>query len=102
LRGVDVEKALVRIGGPAVPRLRKVLTGPDADMRLCAAWVLGRIGPPALAAIPDLIDAIERPRKGDPFADELKSYAIGALGRIGPEPRGLWARAVPPDRAHWR
>ena len=55
----SVDKALARVGEPAVPALLKILNGPDAGMRVCAAYVLGEIGPAARAAVPELIRAIE-------------------------------------------
>jgi HEAT repeat protein len=75
---------LVRIGGPAVPALIDVLNGPNWDMRVCAAEALSRIGPPAVAAVPSLIRAIEH---SDPQHDAeiLSLHAVRALGRIGPE-----------------
>jgi len=79
-----VENSLARIGGPAVPALLEVLKGPNKDMRVCAASVLGEIGPAARTAVPSLIEAIERP-DADREAKILKSHAVRALGRIGPE-----------------
>ena len=75
---------LSRIGGLAVPALIDVLNGPNWDMRVCAADALSKIGPPAVAAVPSLIRAIEHP---DPQhdAETLRLYAVRALGRIGPE-----------------
>jgi HEAT repeat protein len=91
-----VDKALARVGEPAVPALLKILTGPDGDMRVCAAYALGEIGPAARAAVPSLIRAIEH---ADPKQEEpeiLVLYAIRALGRIGPE-----ARAAVPALNGW-
>ncbi len=48
-------EALIGIGGPAVPALIAVLTGPNKEMRACAAMHLGRIGPAAKAAVPALV-----------------------------------------------
>ena len=44
--------ALIGIVAPAVPALIEVLTGPNKEMRACAAMHLGRIGPAAKAAVP--------------------------------------------------
>jgi HEAT repeat protein len=82
----SMEESLVRIGGPAVPALLEVLKGPDKDMRVCVAAVLGKIGPAARAAVPALIRTIEHPDT-DRQAVVLRSFAIRALGRIGPEAR---------------
>ncbi len=78
------EDSLVRIGGPAVPALLEILNGSNGEMSVCAAATLARIGPPARAAAPSLIRAIEHP---DPRREPeiLVLYAIPALGRIGPE-----------------
>ena len=78
----SMEESLVRIGSPAVLALLQVLSGPDRDMRMCAAAVLGKIGPAAQAAVPSLIRAIEDPDT-DRHAVILKGHAIMALGRIG-------------------
>jgi HEAT repeat protein len=82
----SMEESLVRIGGPAVPALLQVLSGPDSDMRACAAAVLGKIGQEARAAVPWLIRVIEHPDT-DRQAAIPKLYAIRALGRIGSEAR---------------
>src|SRR5262249_25077727 len=58
-----VRDQLVTIGGPAVPALMDVLKGPNSEMRVCAAELLGDIGPAARAAIPLLIRAIEHPEE---------------------------------------
>src|SRR5262249_42459004 len=47
---------------------------------------LAQIGPPASAAVPALIHAIEDPGDAD-TADMLIRFAIRALGRIGPKAR---------------
>ncbi len=91
----SMEESLVRIGGPAVPALLQVLSGQDRDMRVCAAAVLGKIGPAAQAAVPSLIRAIENPDTGLQ-AVILKGHAIMALGRIGSEARA----AVPVLNRH--
>ena len=51
----------------------------DAPIRLIAAEALGRIGPGAKAAIPDLIAAMSGPDS------RVRSEAARALGAIGPE-----------------
>jgi|GEM_PF-1875141 len=79
-----VQNNLVRIGGSAVPALLDILKGSDRDMRVCAAEVLGDIGPAARAAIPALIHAVEHPAT-DQDAKTLSRHAALALGRIGPE-----------------
>ena len=64
-------------------------------MRVCAAYVLGQIGPAARAAVPDLIRAIEHGGARDE-PDIAALQAIRALGRIGPE-----ARAAVPALNAW-
>jgi len=77
------DEQFAKIGGPAVPPLLDILQGLDRDMRVCAADALGQIGPPARAAIPILIRAVEHP-EGDLNAEILVRTAVKALGRIGP------------------
>jgi HEAT repeat protein len=91
----SMEESLGRIGGPAVPALLEVLNGPDRDMRVCAASVLGKIGPAARAAVPALIRAIEPPDT-DGQVRGLRRQVITALGRIGSEARA----AVPVLNRH--
>jgi HEAT repeat protein len=89
---ISVDTALARVGEPAVPALLKILDGPDAKLRECAAYALGEIGPGARAAVPSLIRAIE---SLDP-QNKPNLLAIRALGRIGPE-----ARAAIPALNGW-
>ena len=51
----------------------------DGPIRLIAAFALGRIGPEARAAIPDLIAALSGPDS------RVRCEAARALGLIGPE-----------------
>ncbi len=44
---IATRDALARIGEPAVPALIRILTGTDPEMQVCAADVLGQIGPAA-------------------------------------------------------
>ena len=53
----------------------------DGPIRLIAAFALGRIGPEARAAIPDLIAALSGPDS------RVRGEAARALGLIGPEAR---------------
>jgi hypothetical protein len=70
--------ALGRIGAAAVPDLVQALQNPDADVRLKAVAVLGRMGSDAAAAVPQLI-----PLLNDPDVDVRKA-AARTLGQIGP------------------
>ena len=80
--------ALVRIGGPSVPALRDMLNEPDGDMCACAASVLGRIGPPARAAVPSLIRVIRPPfdpqRDPDNLVGEVVEGWVGSDRRPRP------------------
>jgi HEAT repeat protein len=46
--------ALAKIGPEAVPALIKALSDPVAAKRKAATWALGKMGPGATAAVPDL------------------------------------------------
>lgn len=76
-----IEVALVRLGSAAVPALREALNEDRSGE--AAAHVLGLIGSPASAAVPDLIAVLERQQAPAAFRGE----AAFALGRIG-EPVG--------------
>jgi HEAT repeat protein len=69
--------ALGAEGACAVPALRMLLrTDPDENVQEAAARALGNIGPPALVAAPDLMEAalrLERPKS-----------ALDALPKLGP------------------
>ncbi len=69
--------ALAAIGSPAVDGLRSFLSEKKENLRAEAAMALGRIGPNAKAAIPDLIL-----RLGDE-KERVRKEASLALGRIG-------------------
>ena len=69
--------ALAAIGEPAVEGLRGLLGGRKESVRAEVAMGLGRIGPDAGAAIPDLILAL-----GDK-SERVRREASVALGRIG-------------------
>ncbi|MDX1948126.1 MAG: HEAT repeat domain-containing protein [Pirellulaceae bacterium] len=70
--------ALARIGAPAVPRLAQLLGHADAEVRLQAATVLGRMGPDAQGAAIALTQLL-----ADPDI-RIRKAATRALGRIGP------------------
>ena len=69
--------ALAAIGEPAVEGLRGLLGGRKESVRAEVAMGLGRIGPDAGAAVPDLILAL-----GDK-SERVRREASVALGRIG-------------------
>jgi HEAT repeat protein len=62
-----------------VPPLTAALRSDDASARYYAALALGMIGPPAKAAAPDLIKAL------DDRVERVAARAAAALGAIGPE-----------------
>ena len=64
--------------GEAVPYLRKALADESADVRGSAAKAIGKIGPSAGAAVPDLLVRIEQD------ADRIvRLYSVRSLGAIG-------------------
>jgi HEAT repeat protein len=91
-------EAAVAIGaiGPeaaavAAPRLRRVVAdaGKPAGLRYAAAYALGRLGPAAKEAEPDL-------RKLAETDDEMMAtVAIWAALKVAPEDKSLFERAVP-------
>ncbi|MCI0361565.1 MAG: HEAT repeat domain-containing protein [Planctomycetaceae bacterium] len=77
--------ALGRIGPPAIPQLIDLLKSPEADVRLIAAQVLARMGSDAKEAVPALIPLLKDPD------ERVRKAATRTLGRIGPDA----AAAVP-------
>jgi HEAT repeat protein len=67
--------ALIRLGKPAVDVLRATLASPE--LRLAALEILGEIGPPAKAAVADVIAVLA---DANP---EFRSDAAMTLGRMG-------------------
>ena len=59
VRWGDPAEALARIGPEAVPPLIKALKDPKLKVRYRVAEALGKIGPPARAAVPTLIAALK-------------------------------------------
>ena len=86
VRAVSKYKAA---GGPAVPKLTELLRHDDAAVRWQAGRTLGKIGVPALPALPELA----RQMASDPDA-LVREHAAEALGDIGPA-----AAAAVPDLA---
>ncbi len=83
----SIDHALARVGEPAVPALIEILNGPDRRMRVCAADVLGMMGPAARASVPSLMAACEHP-DADEKRERVALEAVRSLGRIGPGARG--------------
>ncbi len=69
--------ALAMIGKPAVPALRAVLVEPKESVRAEVIMALGRIGPDASAAVPNLVPLLGTNR------DRIGREASHALGQIG-------------------
>jgi HEAT repeat protein len=67
-------------GGEAVPQLVGLLRYEDPVVRWNAARTLGKIGIPALIAVPDLIEVM-----GEDTEPLVREHCAEALGDIGPE-----------------
>ena len=76
IRSAEASRALVEAGAAGVPALTELLTDSNADVRLWAAEVLGRIGRPALDATDGLIRAMSDSNQ------EVRDAAESALDRI--------------------
>ena len=72
-----VMDVMAGLGEKVVPRLIEALG--VKEVRLRAAAIIARIGPPAKAAVPALVDAL-----GDE-SSETRNEVLFALGAIGPE-----------------
>ena len=66
-----------------VPTLTDFLRNRDRSVRFHAAQLLGRIGPEAKAAIPDLIALLKEPIGGSSYQDPARG-AARALGQMSP------------------
>jgi hypothetical protein len=71
-----------------VQRYRETLKSPDLNIRREAARALGEIGPGAMGAVPELIEALND--------EDMDLITVYALGRIGPA-----ARAAAPAITQW-
>jgi HEAT repeat protein len=78
-----VTKAIVKIGGPAVPELIRLLRDQDESARSFAAESLGMIGPAARKAVPALVPMIGDPRM------VMRLVAAAAMWRIDRDERGI-------------
>ena len=80
---IDVIQEIGPDASAAVPALRLVLSeNSPRNLKLGAAYALGKIGPAAKDAVPELVKALEAK---DEVNDFLRSNAADALGGIGPE-----------------
>lgn len=71
--------ALARMGGDAVPELRKALDDKSPAVRAGAALTLGQIGDPARDAVPGLTAAL---KDGEGTVREAAAQALGRLGGL--------------------
>jgi HEAT repeat protein len=77
-------KALVAVGGPAVPALTQALDAKSVHTRFGAVSALQGIGPPAEAAIPALLRLLREGKRPErPDQPDLQAEAAAALGDIG-------------------
>ena len=68
---------------PAVPALRRALQQDDLWLRVRAASALAAIGPPALPALPDLLERIARgPTPDDPRGMEQRFISSAVFSRL--------------------
>lgn len=93
LRGLDPTSP---VAAEAVPLLISVVRNPDAppSIRQRSALMLGRIGIPARAAIPLLIQLLQSHEEDVPFDSSSQYWAMRSLGLFGP----VAAEAVPEVR----
>ena len=74
----DMERALGRIGRPAVPALIQALQSKDLEVRIFAVDALELMQDDATEAVPALIAALDAP------SFVLRGQVVEVLGRIGP------------------
>ena len=82
---------IVRMGRPAIPALSDALWEENERTRYWAAYCLGRIGPTASAAAPDLLAVIQNQYE----TRDVRTKAAEALGRIGPEAKAIVSDLLP-------
>jgi HEAT repeat protein len=73
---LNVATALANIGETAVPNLIDALAFEKKERRIGAALALGRIGPPARAAIPKLLHTL---KDADDVVRRESSYALSRI-----------------------
>ena len=77
----QVADALAQIGAPALPRLIQTLKTGTASSRVAASDALGRMGPEAKSALPELIELVRDGKNNS----ALRCQATMTIGHIGPE-----------------
>lgn len=70
--------AFVALGAKAVPRVKRGLT--NEKLRHYAVQILGRIGPDAKDAIPELVEALKKDNGSDPQFRAEVQFALGSIG----------------------
>lgn len=90
---------LVSIGEASVPALTQLLATPAGLAPITAATALGRLGPPAAPAIPDLV-RLAVARKGD--ARRAALDALAGIGAPAREPVRAALASAPPDDEDFR
>ena len=86
----------------SIPRLVKMLNHTDASAQLWAADILGRIGPAAVAAAPELIQRIEQnnpPETAETFKTALASMGSAVAAPLFQHIGKIGSGRVHPD--HW-
>ena len=86
----------------SVPRLAKMLNNADASVQLWAADILGRIGPAAAAAAPELVRRMEQnnsPETAETFKTALASMGTAASDALFQHIGKLGSGRISPD--HW-
>jgi HEAT repeat protein len=77
-------KALAQIGLSAVPALTEALKDEDVNVRAGVSYALGRIGPDAMSAVPQLINTLKNwPKASKLENDYVRDTAANALVNIG-------------------
>ncbi len=82
-------RALVKLEGSSVPCLQEVLREKSAIPRSYAAYMLGKIGPPAIKAVPKILQSLRTatlPGASDrSYEVSFVAIALEALKQISPE-----------------
>ena len=78
------KRALVKHEEVAVPYLQEILREESVLARSYAAYILGKIGPTAMEAVPDILEAVRTAMKGPPVT-YFAYFALYGLKRISPD-----------------
>jgi HEAT repeat protein len=106
---VDLLEAALRLGpdaGDVLPCLLRLVRDPCYEVRQAAAAALGRIGPAASAAIPDLVGHLadrQREERWGPWdISETNDVVAEALGAMGPAAGPALVKALASSEARAR